>query len=71
MTVNALQSPPALHIACTRLTVPVIDDLLRDLRTAVDEVKQTYESGKGGMVTMCAFNVVLSRTLKPPQSAPT
>ncbi|GAA5881722.1 hypothetical protein JCM3774_005968 [Rhodotorula dairenensis] len=49
---NALQSPPALHIACTRLTVPVIDDLLRDLRTAVDEVKQTYESGKGGMVTM-------------------
>lgn len=53
-TVNALQNPPALHIACTRLTVPVIDDLLRDLRKAVDEVKQTYESGKGGMVTMCA-----------------
>lgn len=50
---NALQTPPALHIACTRLTVNVIDDLLRDLRTAVDEVKATSESGKGGMVTMC------------------
>ncbi|GAA5993343.1 hypothetical protein JCM10908_001437 [Rhodotorula pacifica] len=49
---NALQTPPALHIACTRLTVPVIDDLLRDLRKAVDEVKQASESGKGGMVTM-------------------
>jgi hypothetical protein len=36
------------------IPVPVIDDLLRDLRKAVDEVKQTYESGKGGMVTMCA-----------------
>merc|ERR1719487_3081990 len=49
---NALQNPPALHIACTRLTVNAVDDLLRDLRTAVDEVKATSESGKGGMVTM-------------------
>ncbi|GJN91433.1 hypothetical protein Rhopal_004454-T1 [Rhodotorula paludigena] len=37
---NALQNPPALHIACTRLTVNAVDDFLRDLRLAVDEVKE-------------------------------
>lgn len=52
-----------MHIACTRLTVNVIDDLLRDLRTAVDEVKKANESGKGGMVTMCAFTVFFMRIL--------
>ncbi|BGP17316.1 Dihydrosphingosine phosphate lyase [Rhodosporidiobolus nylandii] len=49
---NALQSPPSLHIACTRLTVPVVDDLLRDLRTAVDEVKEMEGEGKGSMVML-------------------
>ncbi|BGP33086.1 Dihydrosphingosine phosphate lyase [Rhodotorula toruloides] len=49
---NALQNPPALHIACTRLTVPVVDDLLRDLRAAVDEVKAMEEAGKGSMVML-------------------
>ncbi|GAA5968316.1 hypothetical protein JCM11641_003808 [Rhodosporidiobolus odoratus] len=49
---NALQHPPALHIACTRLTVPVVDDLLRDLRIAVDEVKGREEKGTGSMVML-------------------
>ncbi|ORY89596.1 pyridoxal phosphate-dependent transferase [Leucosporidium creatinivorum] len=49
---NALQSPPALHIACTRLTVPVVSDFLRDLRIAVDEVKASTEKGKGSMVML-------------------
>jgi len=53
-TVNALQDPPALHIACTRLTVPAVDDFLRDLRLAVDEVKALEEPGKGSMVMLCA-----------------
>ncbi|KPV71727.1 uncharacterized protein RHOBADRAFT_56350 [Rhodotorula graminis WP1] len=49
---NALQDPPALHIACTRLTVPAVDDFLRDLRLAVDEVKALEEPGKGSMVML-------------------
>ncbi|GAA5853991.1 hypothetical protein JCM5353_001385 [Sporobolomyces roseus] len=49
---NALQNPPAIHIACTKLTVPAVDDLLRDLRTAVDEVKEMDKAGGGSMVTL-------------------
>ncbi|GAA5864026.1 hypothetical protein JCM1840_000671 [Sporobolomyces johnsonii] len=49
---NALQNPAAIHIACTRLTVPAVDDFLRDLRTAVDEVKAMEASGGGSMVTL-------------------
>ncbi|GAA5936373.1 sphinganine-1-phosphate aldolase DPL1 [Sporobolomyces koalae] len=49
---NALQNPPAIHIACTKLTVSAIDDLLRDLRTAVDEVKAMEKAGGGSMVTL-------------------
>ncbi|TNY22188.1 pyridoxal phosphate-dependent transferase [Rhodotorula diobovata] len=49
---NALQDPPALHIACTRLTVTAVDDFLRDLRVAVDEVKALEEPGKGSMVML-------------------
>lgn len=49
--VNALQNPPALHICCTRLTVPVVDNFLSDLRSAVDEVKAQPEDGpQGSMV---------------------
>lgn len=48
---NALQNPPALHIACTLLTVPVIDTFLKDLRIAVDKVKSNGgEVGGGSMV---------------------
>ena len=53
---NALQTPPALHIACTRLTVPVVNDLLRDLREAVDEVKAMDGPGGGGMVMLCEWS---------------
>jgi len=57
--VNALQSPPALHIACTRLTVPVISDFLRDLRSAVDAVKASSEKGNGSMVMLCELACLL------------
>ncbi|SCV69817.1 BQ2448_1211 [Microbotryum intermedium] len=50
---NALQSPPALHIACTKLTVPVVDELLKDLRDAVEEVKLQDKPGDGSMVMLC------------------
>ncbi|ORY92826.1 pyridoxal phosphate-dependent transferase [Leucosporidium creatinivorum] len=33
---NTLQHPVAIHIACTRLTVPAVDEFLGDLRFAVD-----------------------------------
>jgi sphinganine-1-phosphate aldolase len=37
--VNALQNPPAVHICCTRLTIPAVDTFLSDLKEAVDEVR--------------------------------
>ncbi|KAK4704539.1 sphinganine-1-phosphate aldolase, partial [Phenoliferia sp. Uapishka_3] len=49
---NALQTPPALHLACTRLTVPVVGDFLRDLRIAVDETKARETKGGGSMVML-------------------
>ncbi|KAF8460274.1 pyridoxal phosphate-dependent transferase [Kalaharituber pfeilii] len=44
---NALQSPPAIHIACTRLTVDVTDLFLADLREAVTAVKLKGKEEKG------------------------
>ena len=53
---NALQNPPALHLACTKLTTPkVVEELLADLRVAVDEVRRNVgegKTGKGSMVTL-------------------
>ncbi|KAI8324773.1 PLP-dependent transferase, partial [Martensiomyces pterosporus] len=36
---SPLQYPSALHLACTRLTVPVADEFLHDLRESVARVK--------------------------------
>jgi sphinganine-1-phosphate aldolase len=36
---NCLQKPPALHIACTMLTVSAVDTFLQDLVEVVAEVK--------------------------------
>lgn len=48
---NALQNPPAIHIACTRLTVEATELFLADLREAVTAVKLKGKvdksSGKG------------------------
>lgn len=46
----SIQNPAALHIACTRLTVGHIDELLSDLKECVSELQQagsTSESAKG------------------------
>ncbi|ETW81089.1 glutamate decarboxylase/sphingosine phosphate lyase [Heterobasidion irregulare TC 32-1] len=48
---NALQNPPAVHIACTRLTVPVVDTFIQDLKESVREVKGK-PAGKGTMVAL-------------------
>jgi sphinganine-1-phosphate aldolase len=41
---NALQSPPAVHIACTKPTVAAVEKFLVDLKEAVEKVKA---KGKG------------------------
>ncbi|KAG0142911.1 hypothetical protein CROQUDRAFT_81635 [Cronartium quercuum f. sp. fusiforme G11] len=49
---NALQNPPALHIACTRPTVPAIDGLIIDLKAGIEKVKTESGETKGDMVTL-------------------
>ncbi|CAI2165892.1 18055_t:CDS:2 [Funneliformis geosporum] len=41
---NSLQNPPAIHIACTLLTVPHAEQFLRDLRESIKEIKEIKES---------------------------
>ncbi|KAF9073647.1 PLP-dependent transferase [Rhodocollybia butyracea] len=48
---NGLSGPPALHIACTRLTVTVVDTFIADLKDAIKEAKVS-PSGKGTMVAL-------------------
>lgn len=36
---NSLQKPPALHIACTMLTIPAVDTFLQDLAEVVTAAK--------------------------------
>lgn len=45
---NGLQSPPALHIACTKLTVNAVDTLIADLKTCVAEVVAEGGGGDAG-----------------------
>ena len=48
---NALSGPAAVHIAVTRLTVPVVDQFIADLKDAVREA-QLAPSGAGTMVRL-------------------
>ncbi|KAI0645770.1 PLP-dependent transferase [Trametes meyenii] len=48
---NALSEPAAVHIAVTRLTVPVVDVLIADLKDAIRDAKLA-PSGKGTMVML-------------------
>jgi sphinganine-1-phosphate aldolase len=36
---NALQNPAAIHIACTRLTLPVVNEFIADLQLSIKELK--------------------------------
>lgn len=65
LLVNALQNPPALHIACTLLTVPVIDDLLRDLRIAVNEIKSMEKGTKGDGSMVMIYGLGSSSAVGP------
>jgi sphinganine-1-phosphate aldolase len=58
---NGLSNPPAVHIACTRLTVPMVDDFVRDLKESVKDAKSA-PTGKGGMVAVygtCALYTMI------------
>ncbi|KAI8992967.1 PLP-dependent transferase [Trametes punicea] len=48
---NALSDPAAVHIAVTRLTVPVVDNFIADLKDAVRDAK-VAPSGNGTMVML-------------------
>ncbi|KAF9526574.1 pyridoxal phosphate-dependent transferase [Crepidotus variabilis] len=48
---NALNDPKSVHIACTKLTVPLVDQFIADLKDSVREAKLT-PSGKGTMVAV-------------------
>jgi len=51
---NGLANPAAVHIACTRLTVPVVDNFIADLKDCVKEVKANppVKDKQGNMVAL-------------------
>ncbi|TPX58172.1 hypothetical protein PhCBS80983_g03321 [Powellomyces hirtus] len=49
---NVLQNPPAIHIACTMLTVKAADQLLVDLQDAVTDIRNNPEAGKGAVAAI-------------------
>jgi sphinganine-1-phosphate aldolase len=60
---NGLMDPAAVHIACTRLTVPLVDTFIADLKDSVREAKAN-PSGKGHMVSVYgAFSPCFSRVI--------
>ncbi len=44
---NILQFPPSIHIACTLLTVPVVQDLLSDIKDVVEILMENPNAGNG------------------------
>ncbi|KAG9109088.1 hypothetical protein FRC07_008369 [Ceratobasidium sp. 392] len=48
---NALSGPAAVHIACTRLTVPMADQFIADLKDCVADARGK-PAGKGNMVAL-------------------
>jgi sphinganine-1-phosphate aldolase len=49
---NILQHPPAIHMACTLLTVPVVPGLLADIREVVDTLLQDPSAGNGDVAAI-------------------
>ncbi|KAJ2336190.1 Dihydrosphingosine phosphate lyase [Coemansia sp. RSA 2681] len=52
---SPLQYPQALHLACTRLTVPVAGEFLRDLGDSVAQVRASPESYSKGAQAIYGF----------------
>lgn len=53
----SLQNPAALHMACTRLTVPYIDDLVSDLKACVSELLKAGSSSESTKGTAALYGV--------------
>ncbi|KAG8895000.1 hypothetical protein FRB99_000824 [Tulasnella sp. 403] len=53
---NGLANPPAVHIACTRLTTKMTEQFIQDLKESVQEAKGK-PPGKGTMVTLYGLGV--------------
>ncbi|KAJ3046008.1 hypothetical protein HDV00_003756 [Rhizophlyctis rosea] len=49
---NVLQNPPAIHIACTVLTVPAVDTLLGDIKEAVQALLKDPGAGDGDVAAI-------------------
>ncbi|KAI8839273.1 pyridoxal phosphate-dependent transferase [Chytridium lagenaria] len=49
---NMLQFPQAVHIACTLLTVPAAEQLVDDLREAVETLKRDPKAGNGDLAAI-------------------
>ena len=60
--VNSLQNPAGLHVAVTLLAVQAIDDLIVDLKKAVEEVKADPEGSKGASVAVYGTTASVSGT---------
>lgn len=57
---NGLQSPPALHIACTKLTVNAVDTLISDLKTCVAEVVKEGGGGDAGKILTISLSFAIT-----------
>ena len=55
-SLNALQNPPALHIACTMLTANGVDDFLRDLEEVTKDLTEHPEEAAGSTAKIYGSN---------------
>jgi sphinganine-1-phosphate aldolase len=55
-SLNALQNPPAIHIACTMLTINGADDFLRDLEEIARDLNEHPEKALGGTAKIYGSN---------------
>ncbi|KLO15424.1 PLP-dependent transferase [Schizopora paradoxa] len=62
---NGLSGPPAVHIACTRLTVPVVDKFIADLKECVQEVKERPATDKTEGDMVAVYGVGTSSAVGP------
>ena len=53
---------PAIHIAVTRLTIPVLDQLITDLKAAVKHGRSSFTGQKGSMATLYGLGSGVSAT---------
>ncbi|KAJ2498533.1 Dihydrosphingosine phosphate lyase [Coemansia sp. RSA 1972] len=59
---NPMQDPPALHIACTRLTVPVAHEFIRDINESVAAVKANPDGYSQGSKAIYGFAATVPDT---------